>query len=304
VENTQLRGQMKLNFNCLPCLVNQVVRVANMTQADNKELLFKKVFTRLGELDFTESNSEIVGITFDILREHLGNDDPYMQTRAYYNKLFLDMMDSFAHRIECASNPFEQSVKFAIIGNIIDFNPIHNKSLDDIMKFFESSEDSALTINHISKMNLDIANSKTLLYLGDNCGEICLDKLLIRQIKACNPDIDIFFGVRGKPVVNDAIETDAYFVGMDEYAKIINNGDDSLGTVIHRISPEFKKVYNEADIIISKGQANYESLSEEYHKNIYFLLVAKCDIIAKDIGVPLQSLICMNNRSNPTREAL
>lgn len=288
---------MKINFNCLPCLVNQIVKVADMTQADNKELLFKKVFTQLGELNFTESHPEIIGITFNLLKEHIRNDDPYKKTREYYNKLFLDMMDSFAQKIESAANPFEQAVKFAVIGNIIDFNPIHNKSLDDIMQCFEHSDDITFTINQISKMNSDIKDSRKVLYLGDNCGEICLDKLLIKQIKESNPDIEIYFGVRGKPVVNDSIEADAYFVGMDEYAKIISNGDGSLGTVIRRTSPEFKKVYTEADIIISKGQANYESLSEETNKNIYFLLVSKCDVIAKDIGIPLQSFICMNNCS-------
>jgi damage-control phosphatase, subfamily I len=162
------------------------------------------------------------------------------------------------------------------------------------MQWFEDSDKITLTINDIDKLESDIRKSKKLLYLGDNCGEICLDKLLIKKIKDCNPNIDIYFGVRGKPVVNDSIEEDAYFVGIDEYAKIISNGDDSLGTILSRTSKEFNQIYHAVDIVISKGHANYESLSVENDRNIYFLLVTKCDVIANDIGVPIKSFICMN----------
>ncbi len=149
---------MKINYSCLPCLVNQVVKVAEMTNASHREVLFQNVFK----------------------------------------------------------------------------------------------------------------------YLGDNCGEICLDKLLIKRIKKVNPKLDIYFGVRGSAVVNDSIEDDAFSVGINEYATIISNGDDSLGTVLKRTSKAFKEIYEKVDIIIAKGQANYESLSEENDKNIYFLLIAKC----------------------------
>ena len=130
-------------------------------------------------------------------------------------------------------------------------------------------------------------------------GEICLDRLLLKQIKKVNPALSIYFAVRGAPVINDSIEADAYQVGIDEYATIISNGDDSLGTVLSRTSKEFNMIYNQSDIIISKGQANYESLSEA-EENIYFLLMSKCDVIAKDIGVPSGSLICMKKRGYPS----
>lgn len=97
------------------------------------------------------------------------------------------------------------------------------------------------------------------------------------------------------PVVNDSIEEDAYIVGIDQYAHVISNGDDSVGTVLSRTSNAFNYIYRTADIIISKGQANYESLSEQTDKNIYFLLMAKSDVIAKNIGVAQKSLICKNS---------
>lgn len=140
-------------------------------------------------------------------------------------------------------------------------------------------------------MNNDIKKAKTILYLGDNCGEICLDKLLLKRIKQLNPSLKIYFGVRGKPVVNDSIESDAYEVGIDEYASIISNGDNSLGTILSRTSAQFNQIYQNCDFVIAKGQANFESLSEE-NKKIYFLLMVKCDVIAKYINVPEKSLVC------------
>lgn len=293
---------MKIHNNCLPCLINQVVKVAEMTGADDQEILFKKVFRRLGDLDFTETNPEIIGMTFELLKEHIGNSDPYGEIRLYYNKLFLSMMDTFASKIDSAPNPFKQAVLYAIMGNIIDFNPIHNSSMEDIMQQFADADKVSLTVDHLDQMASDLKNSKKLLYLGDNCGEICLDKLLLREIKRRNPCTQIYFGVRGTPVVNDSIEADAYFVGIDEYATIIGNGDNSLGTVLCRTSDEFRQIYGEADVIIAKGQANYESLSEEHEKNIYFLLVTKCDVIAKDIGVAIKSYICMNQLLRPSAQ--
>jgi damage-control phosphatase, subfamily I len=97
---------MKIKYDYLPCLINQVVKVADMTNADHRELLFKKVFSMLGEINFTETNPEIIGMTFRLLKEHIGNSDPYFEIRTYYNKLFLDQIDIFEQRINDASNTF------------------------------------------------------------------------------------------------------------------------------------------------------------------------------------------------------
>lgn len=284
---------MKVNYACLTCLVNQVVKVAEMTNADNRESLFKKVFAYLGEMDFSKTNPEIIGATFRLLKEHIKNDDPYRETRAYYNRLFLSMLDTFEHEINGSPNPIQQAVKYAILGNIIDFNPMHTGNTEDMMRWFLDAVKASLTIDDSEKMMEELASAKHLLYLGDNCGEICLDKLLMKKIKEHNPGIEISFAVRGVPVVNDSVEEDAYAVGIDEYAKIVSNGDDSLGTVLSRTSVDFNRIYQEAEIVISKGQANYESLSEEEGKSIYYLLMTKCGVIAKDIGVAENALICM-----------
>lgn len=287
---------MKINEKCLPCLVNQAIKICEITKIKNREQLYKDLFLYLSTLDFSKSNPEVIGYTFRLLKKYTTNLDPYLEIRNYYNTLFLNKSDYFQSLINSSSNSFNQALMIATIGNIIDFNPIHQSTEEEKLKWFDGISEKVFTINHSNKLIHDIKNSTSLLYLGDNCGEICLDKLFIKKIKEVNPNLTIYFGVRGAPVVNDSIEEDAYYVGMDEIATIISNGDDSLGTVLSRVSEDFLTLFNQADMILSKGQANYESLSEVTDKNIYFLLVTKCDVIANDIGVPTQSIICMNNK--------
>ncbi|MFL0269387.1 damage-control phosphatase ARMT1 family protein [Clostridium sp. WILCCON 0202] len=286
---------MRMHDKCLPCMINQVIKVADITGVDKKEELLREVFTYLSKIDFETTTPEVIGEIFDMIKKHTNNPDPYKETRNYYNTMFLELLPKFEVKIEQAVNPFQLAVRYAIIGNIIDFNPIHNILLEDIFDYFEKMEQLELAKDDSNALMKDILNSKILLYLGDNCGEICLDKILLKKIKEKNPNVKILFGVRGKPVVNDSIAEDAYAVGIDEYAEIIDNGDGSLGTVLNRTSPEFKEAYKKADIIIAKGQANYECLSEE-NKNIYFLLMTKCDVIANDIDAPEKKMICMKNK--------
>ena len=275
---------MRIQDQCLPCIINQVIKVANIVGIDNKEKLLREAFTYLSKISFEATTPEIIGDIFEIIKIHTNNPDPYKETRNYYNNMFLKLIPDFEKKIEQADNPFQLAVKYAIVGNIIDFNPIHNTLLDDIYDYFNKIDQLELAIDDSQILMKDVSNAKTLLYLGDNCGEICMDKILLKKIKELNPDAKLLFGVRGKPVINDSIAEDAYTVGIDEYAEIIDNGDGSLGTVIHRTSPKFKEAYDKTDVVIAKGQANYECLSEE-NKNIYFLLMSKCHVIANDIGV-------------------
>ena len=278
---------MKINEKCLPCLINQVIKVANITNCSNRDDLYHQVFEQLSKIDFNKSNPEIIGMIFELVKKHLNNEDPYQEIRQYYNNLFLQSYDDFDKKI----NFFKTAIKYAIIGNIIDFSPINNQEITKIDDWFDNIDNLSLTIDHVDKLINDIKKAKTILYLGDNCGEICLDKLLLKRIKQLNPSLKIYFGVRGKPVVNDSIESDAYEVGIDEYASIISNGDNSLGTILSRTSAQFNQIYQNCDFVIAKGQANFESLSEE-NKKIYFLLMVKCDVIAKYINVPEKSLVC------------
>ncbi|MBQ7933683.1 MAG: DUF89 family protein [Lachnospiraceae bacterium] len=282
---------MKIHEQCLACLVNQAVKTANLTGAENREELYKEIFAQMSRLDFSKTNSEILGENYRLIKQHTGCGDPYKETKDYYNQLFLENFHAYDEKVQT----IEEAVKYAIVSNIIDFNPVHSDVERDIAHFFSSVDSLELTVNDTPKLLADIDRAKSILYLGDNCGEICFDKLLIKRIRERNPGCAVYFGVRGAAVINDNIEEDAYAVRMEEYATIISNGDYSCGTVMDRVSAPFREIYEKADVIIAKGQANYESLSEE-PKNIYFLLMTKCKVIADDIGVPEKSLVCLRSK--------
>lgn len=287
---------MKINYQCLPCLVNQVVKVSMMIGVEDKEKLYHKVFKYLSSLDFKQTNPEIIGEVFKLIKEQTNNEDPYYNIRKYFNIMFLNQEIEFEKSINESKDEFVSAIKYAVIANIVDFSPIKNKRPENIFQHFNELKQQPLTIDHHLQLLKDINKSKKLLYLGDNCGEICLDKILIKKIKKINPELNIYFATRGAPVVNDSIEEDAYLVGINKYATIINNGDYSLGTVLNKTSLEFNQIYQQADIIISKGQANFESLNEE-NKNIYFLLITKCDVIANYLNTDINKLICMKINS-------
>lgn len=281
---------MKVHEQCLPCMVNQAVKTANLTNAENREKLYQKIFAHMSCLDFSKTTPEIAGENYRLIKQHIGCTDPYRDTKTYYNQFFLENSSVYDKKI----HSIEDAIKYSIVANIIDFNPVHSNVDEEIQHFFSHIDTLELMINDVDSLLQDIQRAGSILYIGDNCGEICFDKLLIKRIKNLNPECKIYFGVRGAAVVNDSTQEDAYFVGMDEYATIISNGDDSLGTVISRTSSQFQEIYQHADVVIAKGQANYESLSEE-KQNIYFLLMAKCRVIADYIGVKEKSLICLKN---------
>lgn len=275
---------MKMQEKCLPCVVNQAIKVADMVGMKEKGNLLRRVFSYLSKVDYNAITSpELIGEIFSIIKEETGNQDPYKETRQKYNKMFLERLPAYEKEIGQSKNPFEEAVKYAIIGNVIDFNPIHELTIRDVERHFKRLKGENLEINDAAFLQKELETAKTILYLGDNCGEICLDKILLKKIKAMNPKVQIFFATRGAAVVNDSIEEDAYLVGIDEVATVVSNGDSSLGTVLSRTSKEFLQIYEKADVVIAKGQANYECLSTE-KKNIYFLLMTKCQTIAKDIG--------------------
>jgi hypothetical protein len=147
---------MRIHDKCLPCVVNQVIKVANITGVDNKEELLREVFTYLSMMDFEATTPEIIGEIFEMIKKHTNNPDPYKETRNYYNTLFLNLLPKFECKIEQAENPFQLAVKYAIVSNIIDFNPIHNTLLEDIFDYFEEIEQFELKFNIIKHYGIKL----------------------------------------------------------------------------------------------------------------------------------------------------
>jgi len=286
-----------INFNCLSCNVNQAVKIINLFDLPREqgEKMVKAVLEYLSNADYTESNPQIMDGTWRIICSNIGNTDPYKNIKIHYNSEMLKMYNEIVSIINASENKFMTALKAAIVGNLIDFAAKYTFSMEELKQKIADSGNLRPDIDHSKQLYSKLKNAKTLLYIGDNCGEIVLDKVFIEFIKKEFPNITVFYGVRGNPVLNDITLEDARMVEMEKTATVIENGDSSLGTVLSRVSGKFNKIFYEADVVISKGQGNYESLQAAGRGGIFFLFMAKCDLVAEILGVKIKSILCMEN---------
>jgi uncharacterized protein with ATP-grasp and redox domains len=181
-----------------------------------------------------------------------------------------------------APDPLETAVRLSIAGNIIDFGPVREYDLLDVV---ERVLAQPFAVDHGAALREALARVDHVLYLADNAGETVFDRLLIEQL-----ELPVLYAVKGGPTLNDATREDALAAGLDQVAEVVSNGSDAPGTILDRCSKEFRKLYDEAELVIAKGQANYETLSAEGPR-VFFLLQTKCPVIARDVGVPTGSIV-------------
>lgn len=287
---------MKIAPQCYACIVDQMVKIAALSGETNLPSLMQKALALLGEAPAGCSAPELIGRLACLAREQTGCHDPYLAIRRGYNQLFLRAEAQLRRRIIQSADPFRQAVRYAILANLVDLGPIRNDSLDaiqaDLPGWYAAHQDDPASIDQIEQLRQDVLSANTILCLGDNCGELCMDKLLMEQIARLNPSASLYYGVRGLPVINDSIRADALEVGMDRVAQVVDNGSPAAGTCLHLASGDFQRLYHQADVVLCKGQGNYESLSDDSHPGRYFLLVPKCRCVAEDLGVSQRTIVC------------
>lgn len=275
---------MKLYYECLPCLIRQSVDTAKMVTDDTtiQQNIIKYALHKVSQLDFSETAAYLSRMIHKYVKEVTNNNDPYKHLKTQFNKdaelirteLQLDRL------IRDSKSPLDTACRCAIAGNIIDF--VASSSIDKhkVRTTLQECLEVQIKGNSTEELWNSVNRATKILYLSDNAGEIVFDKLLINQL----PKEKITYVVKGEPIVNDATMEDAIEVGMTDLVRVIDNGSDAQGTIMDLCSEEFKKEFQGADLIISKGQANYETLSNIQNKEIYFLLKAKCHSIAKDLN--------------------
>ncbi|NCB68577.1 MAG: DUF89 family protein [Bacteroidia bacterium] len=283
-----IEQKVEFDLRCVECQYKSFERLMNKFQMDES--------MRNEFVDFY--NKEIRGLTVKTTPEiHrvlnrefcrlISNNDPYSEEKQVSNRLMLQLYKHFRTEVLEAMNPFKTALKLSIAGNIMDYGVAQDF---DIHKTIDTVLGADFAIDHSVELEKRIKSAKKILYLGDNAGEIVFDKLFIELIM--HPGLT--FAVRGSAVLNDALEIDAREVGIDMVADVINNGYDAPSTVLSECSPEFLEVYNEADLIISKGQGNFEGLMDENDPRIFFLLMVKCDVVAEKMSVPQGSFVVYN----------
>ncbi len=278
---------MNTSLDCMTCYVRQALDAVRLATNDREihETVLREILKRTSEMDVNTSTVAMGQQIHRLVRKLTGKDDPYAELKERFNLLALSLLPELRAITEASSNPLETAVHLAIAGNIIDFGVKSN--VDDA--HLHASIDAALQaplkgdLKYFSDL---IDRSENILYLADNCGEIVFDRLLIEQL---SPD-KLTVAVRGRPVINDATCQDAEVVGLCDVVRVIDNGDDAPGTILSSCSVSFREVFDAADLVIAKGQGNYESLMG-VDKKIAFLLRAKCNVIADNIGCELGAFV-------------
>lgn len=223
-----------------------------------------------------------------ILKSYTNNPDPYKMEKMQSNILALEMVSEMQEIINQSSDPFITALRLAIAGNVIDFAANQSFNLKNTIS---KSLTSGFGIDHSERLRSAVVNADSILYLGDNAGEIVFDKLFIKTLNRKN----VTFAVRGMPVINDATIEDADYTGMREVAKVVSNGYDAPSTIIDKSSEEFRNCFYSAGLIIAKGQGNLEGLYSLNDKRIFFLLLVKCDVISEFLKVDKNSMVVYNS---------
>lgn len=273
------KHQLEATYSCVTCAIGSLVTLfeKSLVPEEKKDPAMRAVLKYFSELDYSLSPPKIGKQMHHIIRDVIENPDPYKNVKAHFNHLLLDQLPELKARVEAADDPFQLALRLAIAGNIIDFGPNQKFDIESTM---EKAKSVSPAIDHSEMLRRAISDADSILYLGDNAGEIVMDRLFLETIDHPN----VIFAVRNAPIINDVTFEDARMVGIDKIAKVISNGDDAPGTILESTSSEFRKIFESADMIISKGQGNFEGLSGN-SKNIFFLLMVKCDHVASFIGV-------------------
>jgi len=281
-----------MNYQCTFCQIHSFENLLNKLSVpeDKKEDIVSHFLKYIASVDHDKEAPEIAGEIQQTIREALQNSDPYKDQKRENNDDMLSQYDTFRDIVRSSSDPFQSALRIALGGNIIDFGPNHQFN---VMETLSSAMKAKLAIDQSSQLKEDIRNARQILYLGDNAGEIVLDKLFLETIDHPN----VYFAVRGDPVLNDVTREEAKYVGMDQMAKIISNGDNTPSTVFHRVSREFKDIYHQSDLVIAKGMGNLEGLLNEPRDDLYFLLMIKCERIGNLIGVEKGRFVVRKNEN-------
>ena len=272
---------------CVPCLINQglnAVRKLNLGPEKEKEIALRAV-KFLSQFDtFDRSPAYYAYFIQRIVKEISGTEDPFKEQKEIANMKALELLPK-VEEIVGGNEDLEKALRISALGNYIDF-AIRGEL--EIEKDIISLAGESFAVWDYNRLKEKLERAKTAFIIGDNAGEIVFDKPLVRVLKEMS--IDVVYGVKGKPILNDATLKDAEEVSITKLCKVIDNGSDKVGTWLEDCSKEFLNHFYSSDVVISKGQANFETLSSA-GRDLFFLFVAKCDPIARETGGEIKRFI-------------
>ncbi len=291
---------MRTYLECIPCFLRQALGASRMVTDDPAvhERVVRETLGLVAEMPFDRSPPWMGQQIHRLLREATGNPDPYHEVKEHSNALALALYPALKERIRASADPFAMAVRLAIAGNVIDFGCRTHLDDDEVHDAIEDAMGSSLDEVAVPALRRAVEEAEEVLYLADNAGEIVFDRLLIEEM----PMDRVTLVARGGPVINDATREDAEVAGLTSLVTVMDNGSDVPGTILESCSPSFRTRFELCDLVIAKGQGNYETLEGNNH-NIFFLLKAKCPVIARDIGREVGHMVVWQNRRQNEAES-
>ncbi len=275
---------MKTKIDCFPCVFKQALATLKLA-TDDREVQIQA----LKEIADFYSHKELDGTpagfsqhAYRIIAEVTGAADPFSAEKKKFNKLALQMTEESYKTIVSSGDKLATGAHLAVAGNIIDLGIGEGLDIHGTLK---SALETPFVINDLEKLRKSLAEAKSLLYIGDNAGEIVFDRLFVEIINELFPEINVKFSVKSTPIINDATWEDADAVGFDKVCEIIETGTNDIGAPLEKVSAEFLEDFNSADVIIAKGHGNFETLNEVVKENLFFILKAKCEVVAEKLRV-------------------
>jgi len=285
---------MKTHLDCIPCFARQALEAVRRISVDPAvhERVLREVLRWAADVDMDQPPPVMAQRLHRRLREIIGVEDPYRAAKDAQNRLALDLLPSLEVEVRSAADPLDMAVRLAIAGNVIDMG------VNGAVTEAEVRESVAQALRQPLAGDLDgfrraVAEARNILYLADNAGEIVFDRILIERLPAGR----VTLAVRGAPIINDATRADARAAGLEGLVEIIDNGSDAPGTLLRDCGRDFRRRFAEADMVLAKGQGNFETLSEE-RRLIFFLFKVKCPVIAEDSGWPVGTHVLSRRGGN------
>ena len=283
---------MHANSMCISCIVSRQEKMIRSFQDEEKK---SEYMHRILEIMYHHGRSKsspwLVEQINGVYKDFWGDTD-YTPLKHQYNQLLLDREKEIEQAIRTCDDTIRECIKYVCAGNYIDFSAVENVSEETLKKLLDKAAQETVSDTEYTHFIEDLSAARTLVYFTDNCGEIVLDKLFLRFLKERFPSLWITVIVRGKDVINDATMQDAEEVGLTELVPCIGNGNGAPGTVPELLSKEAKRLLSDADVVISKGQGNFEGLFGE-GVNPYYFFLCKCGLFVERFGLPQYESVFM-----------
>lgn len=294
---------MRTYLDCFGCFLNHgldIARRAGLNEEDQR-LVLNRVARMLPEFDIHTTPPAMSLQINRAIRELTHVRDPFAEEKRLSNQLALDQADLVRSRILNSQDPLKTALEYAIAGNSIDFGAFQGLDVAGAIDTLVAGEDRVIAEEdggffQLERFRRDLGGSKTLLYITDNAGEIVFDMILMEILMTANPDLVITAAVRNSPIINDATLEDARAIGLDRMVSVISSGSDAPGTPLESVTEEFLTHFHGADMVIAKGQGNYETLSEA-PRPVYLLFKVKCPAVARHSGGALGNIMLIPSSS-------